>query len=80
MPEDSQDTLAKAKVIVNRYRARGFVFPKEDCSGDDHSQSIQDVEQMRQWLRMQEMNKATGAAVTALAVLHVLCLVLESDC
>lgn len=62
---DAQDTpMAKATGIVKRYRARGYVLPKE---GSALSFNAQDVSRLRQWLSSLEKGEASESVLKATA-------------
>lgn len=67
--EDSQDApMEKALVIENRYRARGFILPREHIRDDDMSQNTRDASRLRHWRRSAEVGKAADGVPEALMV------------
>lgn len=60
--------MQKALVIENRYRARGFVLPKEHVKGHDMSQDPRDASRLRHWRRSAEQGKAHDEVLEALMV------------
>jgi len=69
--DDAQHTpMQKALVIENRYRARGFVLPKEsDKKGHDMSQDPRDASRLRHWRKYAEQGKAHDEVLEALMYL-----------
>lgn len=78
MVADSQHPpMTKAQAILNRYRARGFVLPKEHVREDDRSQDARDASRLRHWRKAAETGKASAEVLAVLTVRPPLCSLLS---